>query len=96
MQQGIVHAKDQRRTQHAFVADQSHFQAGQSVQRSDQGNHALKREIDLPGAWPGLSQDIGECQFDRLAAGQEAQAMLARQGIDQQIGGRVGELVGTG
>jgi hypothetical protein len=52
-----VHAEHQRDSQHAFVANQTDFEAGMFVDRSDQGNEAISAEEDVANSVAGITED---------------------------------------
>src|SRR5256884_9174069 len=78
-----AYAEHQRDPQHAFVADESHLEAGAAVDRSDQRDKAVGGEQDMANMLPGPAQHIANAQLNLPAAGQQMLTIPAAWGGGQ-------------
>ena len=85
-----IHTEYERDPQHAFVTDQTHFQSGMAVNRGYQGDKAFRGKVNVTNGVAGFRQDLCDCQFHRLATGQNSLTAFTRQGRKQTIGSRGG------
>src|SRR4051795_7424092 len=74
-----VYAQEQRGPQHAFVADESHLEAGVTIDRTDQGDEAIRGKENVTNVLAGLAEYIGKTKLNLLAAGQQMLTILVRQ-----------------
>ncbi|WP_255556349.1 hypothetical protein [Methylococcus sp. Mc7] len=65
-----IDSQNQGDSEHAFIADQRHFQTCTAIDGQHQRNHTAGGKIDMAYRIAGVSQDIGHSEFDRLAARQ--------------------------
>jgi hypothetical protein len=80
-----VYAEHQRGTQHALVADEADFQTLMAIDGSDQRNETIGREVLVANAFPGLIEHICRGEVDLLALCKQMTAILAGQGVQQQV-----------
>ena len=83
----IVHTKHERNTEHAFVADKTHFERLGVVDRHDQRDETLHGEIDVINAIAGRVQYGGKHEFDVLASGWKSTSIGGRQRFEQAMDG---------
>ena len=80
-----IDAQHQRDPQHAFVADESHLEAGVTINRSDQGDEAVRGKEDVTNVLAGLAKYIGKAKLNLLAARQQMLTIFAGQSGEQAI-----------
>src|SRR4051794_7994145 len=80
-----VYAQDQRGSQHAFVADESHLEAGVPVDRSNQGDEAGRGKEDVTDALAGIAKYIGKAKLNLLAARQQMLTIFDGKSSEQTI-----------
>src|SRR3954453_8833447 len=80
-----VYAQYQRGPKHAFVADESHLEAGVTLDRSDQGDEATRGKKDVTNVLAGIAKYVGKAKLNLLAARQQILTILAGQSGEQTI-----------
>ncbi len=80
-QGGGVDGQRQRRAEHAFVADQSHFQWLVPARSGHQGNNSGEREVNVTKRLIRFAEDLPENEINRLATLQNFAAIPAWQAI---------------
>ncbi|MCY1221437.1 hypothetical protein D9M72_334940 [compost metagenome] len=72
--------------QHAFAADQPHFQRPMGIQFRHQGDEAGKREIGVTVRLVCLAKNAAEDQLYRFAMIEDPVALSARNAIEKMVG----------
>jgi hypothetical protein len=77
-----VNAQHQRDPQHAFIAHNADFETGVTVDRSDQGDEAVRGEEDVADAIARVVKHLGNEEINPLAACKQMLTILAGQSGD--------------
>jgi hypothetical protein len=80
-------AEHQRRTEHPFVANQSHLQLILALHRRDLRDRAAGRKVDVANRGAGLIENLGRGQLDVTRFGEQPAAFQRRQAGQQAVGG---------
>jgi hypothetical protein len=80
-----VYAEYQRNPQHTFIAHETDFETGVTVDRSDQGDEAARGEENVADTIAGLVKRLGEGELNLLAACKQMLTILAGQSGEQKI-----------
>jgi hypothetical protein len=80
-----VYAEYQRNPQHTFIAHETDFETGVTVDRSDQGDEAARGEEDVSDAIAGPVKHLGEEEIHLLAACKQMLTIPAGQRGEQKI-----------
>jgi hypothetical protein len=88
-QHRIAGAQQQGQADHAFAADQRHFETLAVLGGGDaDGDDRAGRVIGVGHRVAGPHQDVGEAEAHRFAGRQEVLAVWRRQARQQLVGGR--------
>ena len=66
-QRRYIHAQDQWRSKHAFVADQCDFEVTCAIDRNHQRNEAVAWKVHIANTHIGLVQDFAKFEFHGFA-----------------------------
>src|SRR4030095_11646624 len=79
-------SQNQGNSEHACVADQTHFQRRAALDRRRKRNETIGRKIHVPDALPRFAEHVWEVPLHPLAPPNEPLTVLSRQGGKQPIG----------
>src|SRR5688572_17205243 len=80
-----VHAENQRRADHAFVAHEPHFELRVTVDRCDQRDEAIDWKEHMPYRTPSLDQRVALDEMDGVAVCEQTPPIGRGQTSQQQI-----------
>src|SRR6185437_11217733 len=85
VQRGSADTQHQRDAEHTLIAYESDLEARQIVGRSDQGNEAVGREVDVADTFAGLAVHLLKAKLNVLATREQMSAILVGEGGQQTI-----------
>ncbi len=85
VQRADVDTKQDRGSQHPFIADEAHFQAHTAADGYRQRHEAVRGEVGMLHGLPRYGQHLRCAQIDDFCAGEKAQAVFAGQRLQQSI-----------
>jgi hypothetical protein len=80
-----VYAQHQRDPQHTLIAHETDFEPGVAIDRSNQGDKAVRGEEDVADAIVWRVKHLGKQEINLLAACKQMLTILAGQGGEQKI-----------
>src|SRR6185312_8840883 len=76
VQRGSADTQHQRDAEHTLIAYESDLEARQIVGRSDQGNEAVGREVDVADGFAGLAEHLFKAKLNLLATREQISTVL--------------------